>query len=257
MLTNAEYHKNRTHLTSSNLKLLLEDPYEFNQRWNLGIYPDEERKSYFQDGSYTHSLLLEPEKIAQEYAIFEGMRKAGKAYTDFVAANPGKEILSMPQKLRAESYAAAVQRLPAALELLKDCTYEQPLLGTVAGINVKCKPDAYSAVKGYIVDVKTTSDPSGIDIFKETVKRYKYDMSAALYAAIAAQVHNKYFDYYWVVISKADLTCEVYKASKETLAEGTSILYTALSRYKSCSASGLWNSDKAEQVINGYEILEI
>lgn len=259
MISNSAYHANRTHLSSSNLKMVLEDLPEFNRRWNLGQYPVEEKKSYFQDGSYTHALLLEPHKVVEEFAFYEGMRKQGKAFQDFSDLHLGKEILSMPQKLRAESYVAAVRRVPAALKLLEGCQCEVPLTGSIAGVDVKIRPDAINVNSRYLFDLKTTADPAGLEIFKETVKRYKYDLSAALYCDVAVQNYPGLdFDYYWIVVSKSDLVCDIYKASQDTLVEGRGLVMTALARYKAAKETGNWEGfARQEQVINGYQIQEI
>lgn len=240
---NNEYHANRTHLSSSMLKLLLKDPQQFYREWVLGERNDE-YKPAFVEGSLTHTLCLEPEKVG-EYAVFPGARRAGAAFERFAQENQGKTIVTANQMERAHSYANACMSHLTARRLLTEGHAEHNMVAELMGTPVKGRADYINLDKGYIVDVKTTSRPNNIDLFKSTCVEYCYDLSAALYCAIAAQAFGKSFDFYWIVISKNELTCEVYKASSETLAVGTINYMTALSMFKQCSATGIWTHDKA------------
>lgn len=258
MQTNEAYHANRTHLSSSLLKMLLSDRQRFYETWILNIKQDD-YKPQFEEGSVTHSLILEPEKVASEYAFFEGLRRAGKAYEDFVAANPGKKIVTTTVKARAEKHRQALLRRPEAVSLLQNGASEQNMFGKIFDVPVKARADYINVEAGIIVDVKTSSFPSGAEFFKQAIHDFRYDLSAALYKQIAEQGYGKEFTFYWVVISKSDNECHVYKASTETLRLGTSLCTKALITYKNAEKTGKWLTDEVPVTYTNstYEILEV
>lgn len=256
--TNAEYHSDRTSLSSSNLKLLLTDPARFHREWVLNQAPPQEQRAVFDEGSYVHSLILEPDKVSQ-YAIFNGLRKAGKAFEDFVAANPGKIILTAPQVNRCKQLANSYGSLPVATKMLEKGIPEFTMLSEILGVPVKARADWINIEEGYIVDVKTTSAVSDLDVFRMTCEQYKYALSAALYCQIAFNNFGKLFDFYFIVLSKADMCANVYKASSDFLTYGASQVTQALVTYNKCKESGIWSLEqpKTDFSTKEYEIYEV
>lgn len=239
-ISNRQYHADEAFLSSSSLKQLLKDPTAFHKEKILKLVEPREEKNYFDEGSHTHSLILEPALLAQEYAYYEGWRKAGTEYQAFKEANQGKTILSKPQVHRTSQYLAAYNARPEAVELLKGCLVEHTLCSKILDVPVKVRCDAICPVRGYIADVKTTAYPSGIESFKKSIKEYGYDLSAALYCQVAYDQYKKLFDFYFIVISKQDLVCDIYKCSPLTLTNGHAMVNKALVLYKKCLASGEW-----------------
>lgn len=257
-VSNADYHSNTTHLSSSALKTLLKSPEQFYREYILGI-KDNSEKPQFVEGSLTHCLILEPHKVMQEYAVFPGLRKAGAKYEEFLTLNPSRTIVSAGQMLRCQALFNAYTAMPVALELMNNTLPESNMVGSILDIAVKARADAISPERAVIIDVKTTSMPSDAEFFKQTIQDYAYDLSAALYCEIARQTYGKLFDFYWLVLSKADQQCHIYKASTETLSRGTAKVTQALVLYKKCLASGLWIANQPSQQYNTreYEIEEI
>ncbi len=256
--TNADYHADKTCLSSSGLKKLLADPGAFYTEYVLGERKNND-STVFDEGSFTHTLILEPEKVLTDYAVFTGMRKQGEAWEAFKADNAGKKLLSAPQVNRCENLVRSYNNLPAALELMKGTLPEHTMVSTILDIAVKARADAINIDGGYIVDVKTTGMLSDIDIFRATVEQYSYQLSAALYAQIAADTYKKPFEFYWLVLSKADNGCEIYRASDATMAQGTAMVKQALILYKKCKESGLWTKQQEARTFDklNYEILEV
>lgn len=249
--SNAEYHANRTHLSSSQLKLILKDPGQFHQEVVLGLKPPQEEKAAFTEGSFVHTLILEPDKVTSDYAVFPGMRRAGKEYEKFKEDNVGKTIITVPQVQRCEKLFASFKKHPMAMELIKNGQAEESYVAELQGIPCKARVD-YIVSNRYIVDVKTTSMPSDVELFRQTVSQYGYDLSAALYkqiAEVSSEVKTNDFpihsygyryDFYWLVLSKTDYQCHVYKASQKTMQQGQIQVAKALNLYKKCTESGIW-----------------
>jgi len=236
--SNLDYHANRTHLSSSNLKMLLKHPDQFYQEWVMGQKVEQEERAVFTEGSFVHTLILEPEKVA-EYVVFPGLRKSGKVWEEFKAANPGKTILSAPQVNRCEALYQSYKNTKVALELVQNGLAEHTMLSSILDVPVKARAD-YIVPGKYIVDVKTTSAPTDIEMFKLTIEQYQYDLSAALYCQIAFDNFNTLHDFYFVVLSKEDGGCAVYKASSNTLSMGAAKVTQSIVKYKKGLATGNW-----------------
>lgn len=257
-LSNADYHSDTTHLSSSGLKLLLKDPKAFEAKYILkttGV----ETKDAFDEGSAVHCLILEPHKFEQDFAIYPGMRRAGKEYEAFKDNNPSKIVLSAPQVLRCQKLVANHLAMPVAVSLVQGGFAEHSLTGKILEVPVKMRADYINIAAGYIVDVKTTSMPSDIEMFRQTVHQYGYDLSAALYCDIAFQQFGKLFDFFFITLSKADGGCNVYKASSKTLSGGASKVIQAVVLYKKCVATGIWKAEHEKPVFDtkDYEIEEV
>lgn len=240
-LTNTEYHSEKAHLSSSNLKDLLTDPQKFYEEKILGKKRATSDQPQLVIGSLTHSLVLEPETVEKEYAFFDGWKKQGILYQKCKEENPNKEIISKPQRNVAERLARAVTASKTAKSLFANGVPELSLASRILNVPVKCRADYLNVPAGYIADLKTTSQISDVDAFKQTMEQYRYDLSAALYCQIAHDVYGKVFDFYFVVVSKADMGCMVYKASSATLSKGASDMIKSLVLYKKCKEAGTWD----------------
>jgi hypothetical protein len=122
------------------------------------------------------------------------------------------------------------------------------------------RADYINPEQAYIADIKTTRWPSGVDTFRRVVRELGYELSAALYCDIAYRVYGKVFDFYWIVISKEDFDCQVYRASTHTLSEGSALVTKALITYKKCLQSNNWPDtlDEVQRPVDAeHEILEI
>lgn len=251
--SNADYHADRSHLSSSGLKLLLASPEQFYAEYVLGQRAQGDSPA-FAEGTLVHSLILEPHLVEGEYAIFPGLRKSGKLWELFQAEHAGRKIVSAAQMLRCEALARSYQNTRLAVELVSGGHSEHSMVSEILGVPVKARADYININKRYIVDVKTTSSPTGTDFFKETIKQYSYDLSAALYCQIAHDTYKSLFDFYWLVLSKADQMCRVYKASSATLSGGAAQVTQALVTYKKCRETGIWQHPDFSSFKTGEEV---
>lgn len=256
---NTEYHADNEYLSSSNLKMLLKDPSQFHKEKILGQKEEKKESSSFVEGSLTHSLILEPHLVQSEYAFFEGMRKQGKDFEDFVAANPGKPIISKAQQIRCKEYKKAYDKNRIAVGLVQGGEAEQTICQELSGVPIKVRCDYINVSAGYIADVKTSSMPVDVDSVRMTINQWGYGLSAALYAQVASQYYSKPFDFYFLFISKSELVCSVYKASEATINRGLAEVAKAISVYKNCKSSGVWALDVQERapILDIEEILEV
>jgi hypothetical protein len=262
-LSNDDYHAEQSHISSSNYKDLMKNIERFHKQKILGIKEPQKQKNVFDEGNYAHSLILEPEKIPEEYAFWQTFRKSNTAGTknwdSFKAANQGKIILSNPQVARVKSWVANYERLPTAVEILKGCDVEYSLFGDYQGIKSKVRADAINVEKGYIVDVKTSGFDTDQETFKMVIEQFGYHLSSALYLDMFSEHYGKPFDFYFLVLGKVDNQCQVFKLSTETLNKGRMLLQKAVNKYKECQETGVWKHVEKSRVqcVDNYEILEV
>lgn len=107
-------------------------------------------------GRLIHSCVLEPERVAEQYAVWEGGRRGTKAHEEWLAENVGKEATTLADMEKAQAIAAAVWAHPAARRVLRGGRIEVPLRWTDPLTHMRCKgrPDHIRA--GALSDLKST-----------------------------------------------------------------------------------------------------
>jgi hypothetical protein len=259
-ISNSDYHGDKGYLSSSTLKLLLKDRQKFYDQVFKGIKPEYSKStlSAFDEGSFTHTMILEPHLRDKEYAFFPEFRKQGKEWEEFKENNPDKILISKPQLKRVEKLLEAYKGRPEAVKLIKNGFPEHTVAGEIMGIPCKARADFINVEEGYIVDVKTTAREANLETFKFTCADYGYYFSAAMYCELFKQEYDKEFDFYFIVLSKKDYNCEVFKLSQDSKDLGKNLLIKSINLYKLCKETGNWINPKKEIVQNGtYEILEV
>lgn len=256
-ISNRDYHADKSRLSSSSLKLILDSPEKFYNEVILGQREDKQIPA-FDEGSFVHALILEPEIIAEEFAFFDGLRKQGPDWEEFKTEHPGKILLSKPQRTRCNYYWDSFKRNDAAVALIDGGEAEHTICEDLKDIPLKVRTDYINVEKGYIVDVKTSGFPVDIDSFRITIDQYKYQLSAALYCEIAKAHYGKDFDFYFIAIAKKEPDCQVFKVSEDMMRRGKQMVYRALDKYKECKDTGIWKNEKESfELQTKYEILEI
>ena len=112
-------------------------------------------------GRLVHALVLEPETVPDQYAVWEGKVRRGKAWDTFQLEHAGREFVTAADWKTAHLAAGAVERHDGAQSLLVDGAPEVSLSWTDAETGIQCKgrADYLSswAPPRRIVDLKTTS----------------------------------------------------------------------------------------------------
>lgn len=275
-LSNEEYHAEKEHSSSSNLKDLTakkKGRYD-GDLWGIEKYHKEKilhdrgeskKSNAFDEGSLAHCLILEKHNLDNDFAIYPKFRKAGNDYKTFKAAEEAgrnRTIVSNSQFKKVETWVDAHYRSETAVNLMKGCEFEYSLFGEIDGIKIKVRADAINIEEGYIVDVKTSSYDTDVDTWKETVNGFQYELSGALYAQLFSMYYGREFDFYFDVLGKKDKSCEVYRLGEASTQKGRKKVRDALSVHKKCSESGLWINPKPTfapkklEVVD-YEILDV
>lgn len=250
-VTNEEYHADRQYISSSGLKTVLKDPREYYKKYILGE-AEESNNPNFLFGTVAHLRLLEPHLYDGAVTVWKGQRR-GAAYDEFKRSTD-KIIITDAEAMKLDVLESAFRSHPNS-NLLDNCEFEHTMVSELAGVAVKARADAINVSGGFIVDVKTTGYVGELDVFKSTVAGLDYDLSAALYCSIAKQIYNRDFDFYFIVLSKNDLSCRVYKLSSATASIGHTKLTKSLEIYKACILTNIWSHDILSEDDNS--ILEV
>tara|TARA_R100000697_G_C5448613_1_gene197007 strand:- start:19 stop:822 length:804 start_codon:yes stop_codon:yes gene_type:complete len=245
-ITNEDYHGDREYESSSTLKLYLKDPKEYHNRYILKLPREEKYKSAYDFGSYIHSLILEPEKVDDEYAIFEGASRRGNAYKEFKAENEGKIIITRSQFLQAQAILEAYTEHELASSMVTRGKAEQTLCVELEGMKIKVRADYVKY--GQIIDVKTTSDPVDRFAVGKTVVRFDYDLSAALYVDAFTKYFGNEFEFYFLFINKMSNEIEVLKASKNLLENGRRKYKKSIQLLKKARETGKYFEEGIQEV---------
>jgi len=240
VVSNAEYHADREYLSSSGLKLLLTDKEQFYREYVLNQRQSVPENDNFIFGSYLHSLILEPELVLKEYVIGEYSGRKSAEYLELKTLYPDKVIISEKQNQLASELLRAYSTHSVAPGLISNGESEKTLCVNLKGVKIKVRGDYVNLDKNYIVDVKTTSGATSKDDLVKANERYMYHLSAALYCMAFKEHYKRNFDFYWIYLSKFDLTCDVYKMSLKSMKRGIEQVNDALTLYKKNVDNDSW-----------------
>ena len=247
-LSNEEYHGDTTHLSSSALKTLLISPAAYKEKYIDGFSSGS--SDAMDLGSYVHALILEPHLVDTEFAVFPGKVRRGVAWEEFKAANKDKTIITSSQVAKANEMLEGYSNSDHAKKLIADNTGvpELSMFSEIDGVPVKIRTDFFTT-NGDIVDVKTTNAPLSEADIQSVIRKYSYDLSAALYVDVAKQYDGKDHDFYFVFLSKqSGAPCRAFKASKKLLELGRKKYREALALYSHCKAHGFETNGEPEEI---------
>lgn len=206
-------------LSSSSLKLLLDSPKTYR---NVTEYGNPESQA-LRDGWLFHTAILEPEVFSSQIFV-DVQSKNTKAYKE--AKEQHDKVFTMTEKNDAERIADAFLRNTKAVELIRDCQFEVPVIGEIMGLPFRGKADVLG--KNRIVDLKTTTDLKAS--FPYSAKKYSYDMQCYLYSNLFG---IDYKDFVFLAIDKRSLDIGVYYCSEEFYYSGEQKVQHAIDIYDS------------------------
>ena len=131
-------------------------------------------------GRYVHAAVLDPEHLADDFAIWDGDRR-GNAYKDFAAAHADKTIMRAADLDDANGMIEAIRAHPDVRHLLDGATCEHTIEWTdpTTGLLCKARPDLINGP--ILADLKTTRS-TDIRRFGSDIARFVYHGQMAHYA---------------------------------------------------------------------------
>ena len=251
---NEIYHGDRTAISSSGLKLILQSPAHFVARQE-GPEESTVAKDF---GTALHSALLEPEKYRELYVAkpkINRSTKSGKALAETIAIALADKVQIRPASIAdIDAMVASAHKHPRVTEMLQDGAAEMSFVWTdeSTGIRCKCRPDWLNTYG--IWDVKSCLDASP-DGFSRTCAKYKYHVSAAYYEEGVRKLTGKTLPFLFVASEKdPPYAVAVYQASEAFLRSGRRLVRQALNRLHECRERGEWPSYQPEGQIEMVEL---
>lgn len=273
-----DYHANRTHLSSTQIKLAKKSLKEF--QWYMEGKIEKPRQSHFDFGNSFELALLDPEGFSKKVTIMKDREWCAKvmnenpdvkvprntnAYRalrdeallgrdeDYQIMDYGKEGYDTIEKMLESCYADKVIQ-----GLIRNTEYQLSLFWTdeETGLGLKTRPDICKRKKNVLVNVKTIEDGSPENFSKELAK-YDYPLQAAieitgcLQTGLMPQVDN----YFWLVCEKTPpFNATVYEFAQDDMKLSMDELHYLLNKIKKAKDEGLHPgySDRAD---NPYGIL--
>ena len=145
-------------------------------------------------GSLVHTMILEPEKVANNFVVFnpderpesdKGMtskiNKAWKIQQDLDCKESRKTLMTMAQSELALDIQERLYACPEVMEILNNCETEVPKLWTDLNTMSKCKGKADIVMNDglTLVDIKTTG--KDVKDFERSAYNFDYHRQAAFY----------------------------------------------------------------------------
>jgi exodeoxyribonuclease VIII len=246
MLTNDNYHQDRTCISASGLKLIAKSPRHY---WNRYLNPDYEDATTpaMAFGNVVHTLMLEPHTFNERYAISPDVNRTTKegkaAYAAFMEANEGKEFISSKDFATATAMIEQAKLNPIITDLLDLSEKEAMHTFEVLGVQCKMKADAINVIDGCIIDIKTCQDASP-DGFGRDAYNLGYLLQAAFYLDgyyLATGTNIKRFIF--IAMEKsAPYIAAIYELTPEQIELGRQQYLAALQTYKNCLAANKWHA---------------
>lgn len=229
-MSSAAYHGCAGTWSSSQLKDIIEDEEVFIKKY---ITKEIERveKEVFDTGTYFHTGTLEPHKVAKEIAVFQGKARYGKVWEEFKAKNKGKTAITLKQKETGDLMIKAVRNSPVSMSYLQGepevSLFTQLVVwrgeiyaphfgkklersGWVdskppgkGGFELCIKVRADCLGDTFLSDLKSTSGKATQAwSVRQSISKYKYDLSAALYLDMFSLIREEVSAFIWIFASK-------------------------------------------------------
>jgi len=226
-------------LNWSSLKHMATSPLEY--QWRIG-HPEPPKTTYLM-GNAIHCRGLEPEKFNDRYALCDITRnKRHKAYQEWMEENEGKKPLKQSEMDNAKHAGDAVLAHGVAAEILKGCRHEEPLSWTDPDTGLKCKGRTDAIRPEFVVDLKTSQDPSPRAFTRDAAK-YLYHGQLSFYhqgALTLRKIDGKITPYIIACAKEPPYDVAVYTMKPDDLHAGRQLCLSLMRKLEECLASDLW-----------------
>ena len=216
-------------------------------------YEEESNDNYI-FGSLVHCMLLEEDKIQDNYLFIGDIDKRTKEYKELVKTNLNKIIIKESEYELAKIIINAIKNNKFYNTLLKYKEHiitEMPIywFDDETGLQLKAKPDFMIAPipdhsvlsNGLIVDLKTTTD---ITKYQSSIVNFKYYSQASWYCEAYKQHFNTTKNpYYLILFVEKNISCHMKWNSfpDYLLKMGDKLNRIRLSKLNTCLDTNIWN----------------
>ena len=200
-------------LSNSDIRSLLTNPKSFRRASKPSLA--------MLEGSYLHTLILEPEK-RDNFIISDSSSRVTKKYKSDLSDTDKDIILLNKEAIHIEWLADEIRANVFLNEIIYDKSnkYEEPAVGEIGGLMWKGKADIVT--QDLVVDIKTTAV---LDDFKYKARKYNYDSQAWIYQQLFG--HPVVF----IAIEKSSGRLGMFDCSEDFLSRGQDKVAQAIEVY--------------------------
>ena len=216
IITNAEYHGRKTHLSSTNVRTHKKNKKQFKYSLTHDLVKQTKAMA---DGTAVHAFFLERDKFDTDFVIKPAdMRLNTKAGKDWAQEHQSKIIID--SELGNNLYEMEKSFMDSPARLIYDKQGQSELsyfwddLGLVKG---KCRPDWISDDGNIVVDIKTTTDasPKG---FQKSIANWGYHLQLGWYLRGLQKLGLPAKEFIFIAIEKTPpFSVGVYRANKDMI----------------------------------------
>ena len=216
IISNAEYHGRKTHLSSTNVRTHKKNKKQF--KYSLTHELVKQTKA-MADGTAVHAFFLERDKFNTDFVIKPAdMRLNTKAGKEWAQEHQSKIIID--SELGNNLYEMEKSFMDSPARLIYDKQGQSELsyfwddLGIVKG---KCRPDWISNDGNIVVDIKTTTDasPKG---FQKSIANWGYHLQLGWYLRGLQKLGLPAKEFIFIAIEKTPpFSVGVYRANKDMI----------------------------------------
>ena len=216
IISNAEYHGRKTHLSSTNVRTHKKNKKQFKYSLTHELVKQTKAMS---DGTAVHAFFLERDKFDSDFVIKPAdMRLNTKAGKEWALEHQSKIIID--SELGNNLYEMEKSFMDSPARLIYDKQGQSELsyfwddLGLVKG---KCRPDWISNDGNIVVDIKTTTDasPKG---FQKSIANWGYHLQLGWYIRGLQKLGLPAKEFIFIAIEKTPpFSVGVYRANKDMI----------------------------------------
>lgn len=238
-------------LSGSRLGLLHQCPQKFKYEQDNPKEPTEAMRF----GSLCHMAVLEPHLLSSQIAVapqhcIDGKKqhrelddKKLKAYTNFVAENPGVQCMLYKEYQDLMDQMEAFNSNPDCANIMAaKGTVEMPVFWEEEGVKCKGKLDKYLSELNVITDFKTTNDASPKQFYWK-VTDFGYLLQLAHYqAGVRATLGLDAYPGVLIMAQETDApyVSQVYEVPQVEIDQAHERRRELLAIYKTCKGTGIW-----------------
>ena len=216
IISNAEYHGRKTHLSSTNVRTHKKNKKQF--KYSLTHELVKQTKA-MADGTAVHAFFLERDKFNTDFVIKPAdMRLNTKAGKEWALEHQSKIIID--SELGNNLYEMEKSFMDSPARLIYDKQGQSELsyfwddLGLVKG---KCRPDWISNDGNIVVDIKTTTDASPRG-FQKSIANWGYHIQLGWYIRGLQKLGLPAKEFIFIAIEKTPpFSVGVYRANQDMI----------------------------------------
>lgn len=236
------YHTGTNRISSSGVKIIRDkSPAHYYARYSGGATETYSRPLVF--GQALHCLVLEGQAEFDKSFGVAPAHPGTKKYEEwkkqtYLLGGLKPEDMSQVMRLRDALYLPGSE---SARLLKMESTNETAIKWKNQATGAPCKamPDFLADNGSIMLDLKSTADAS-IQGIKSSIRRYSYDLSAAMYLEGVEAVYGMTPRWGWLFVEKETFATRIVWASDLTIETGKAKLDNGLATYAECLAEEYW-----------------